>query len=230
MEIYQRVSQTSPAPRPFVSKDIGILAVMIFGMSGVVSGAGIYYDLDYDFCGRAHQGDYLFRLTTAIIFLFVPGIVAFTFLVTSILQVRRKALLHSQYRRSRQYKYDKSITKLNFLAYTTFVCSWLPYFIVVHKYPDASNAVFYESAYCGVFRALVPGFLYGVVNSIFRNVYGDILGYCCCQDNLYSPYKGSRRGLEMTTTTSPGEIRVHIMQQAMSGGSHPRCTCQTRNL
>ncbi|CAG9558511.1 unnamed protein product [Danaus chrysippus] len=230
LEIYQRVSQESPAPRPFVSKGIGILAALVFVISGVLSGAGIYYDLDYDFCGRTHQGDYVFRMTTAIIFLFVPGIVAFTFLVLSIVQVRRKALLHSQYRRSRQYKYDKSITKLNFIAYTTFVCSWLPYFIVVHRYPNASNAIFYESAYCGVFRSLVPGFLYGTVNSIFRNVYGDILGYCFCQYELYSPYRHSGRGLEMTTTTSSGEVRVHIMQQAVSIGSHPRCTCVTRNL
>ncbi|XP_050360812.1 melatonin receptor type 1B-B-like [Nymphalis io] len=215
VENYYRICRSPDEYAAFLSIQIVVVCILIIGTSMGLAGVGVYLDLDYDYCKRVHYGNYLFRLATMVILQAMPSALTVIFLLIASAQIKRRVRLHAHYKRSLLYESDLSITAVNTTAYLIFVLSWIPYIIVVHQFPTASDAVFYNMMALGVFRSSLTSFLYGMFDRNFRRAYGRIFNYCCCKNSLSSSF--SHRHRRTTDYKSPlREVRVHIMHQAVT--------------
>ncbi|XP_072930831.1 melatonin receptor type 1A-like [Epargyreus clarus] len=220
-ENYYRVCRTPEEYKKFVSMKVGVVVSLIFTLSFVTAGVGVYYELDYDYCSRLHYGNFYFRAITTVLFHGVPCLFTFIGLLIAFVRVQRRARKQVQYKRSQLFDRDFTSTTLNLGAYGLFALAWTPYLIVVHEFPGTSDAKFYHSAYIGLSRSIISSFLYAFMNRNFRRAYAHLFNYCCCKSTLSGSFASRhRRALEYRPAT--GDVRVHIMHQALNVNSPPR--------
>lgn len=205
----------------FVSMRVGLVAVLVFCISVLFAGIGVYFGLDYDYCERSHHGNFYYRNITFVIFHAIPCLVTFLGLLTASVHVHRRAKVQIHYKRSQQYDRDFSSTNLNITVFLLYVIGWIPYLVVIHEYPNSSDNKYYHCVWVGVCRSLFTSFLYSIMNRSFRRAYAHLFYYCCCKSTLTGSFNSRhRRALEYKPAT--GDVRVHIMHQAVNSGSLQR--------
>ncbi|CAG5039484.1 unnamed protein product [Parnassius apollo] len=157
----------------------------------------------------------------------MPFVMTMFGLISASIRVRRRARQQIQYKRSQQYERDYSTTTLNITAYILFVIAWTPYLVVIHEYPGASDSKYYHCAWIGMCRSVITSFLYGILNRNFRRAFAHLFNYCCCKSTLSGSFTNRhRRALEYKPAT--GDVRVHIMHQAVHTGSPQRAASSSR--
>lgn len=227
VENYYRICRPQEEYALFLSMRIDILCFLIFVLSAALSGVGVYLDLDYDYCEREHYGDFYFRISTTVIFQAIPAILTITCLFTASTRVKRRARQQIKYKRSQLYEREYSITAINITAYLLYVIAWTPYVVVVHEFPRTSDSVYYNTISIGLFRSALTSSLYGIFNRSFRRAYGHLFNYCFCKSSLSSSFSNRhRRALEYKSTI--GDVRVHIMHQAITTGNPQRAVSYLR--
>lgn len=232
VESYYRICRSTPEYEIFMSMRVSLITVTVLIASVAMAGIGVYLGFDYDYCERRHFGNFYYRVVTTVIFHVIPGLITLWGLVTSCIWVRRHARQHTHYKRSQQYERDFSTTSLNMTAYVFYIIAWLPYMILVHKYPGATDSKYYFCVWIGVCRSVITSFLYSCMNSNFRRAFAHLFYYCCCKSTLTGSFSNRhRRALEYKPAT--GDIRVHIMHQAVIACSSQRgglCSRETQEL
>ncbi|XP_026500819.1 melatonin receptor type 1B-B-like isoform X1 [Vanessa tameamea] len=222
VENFYRVCRTPDEYAVFMSMRIDVVCLLIFFVNMGLSAAGVYMDLDYDYCERQHYGNFYFRIFTTVIVQAVPAVLTVLFLFISSIRVKRRARSQIQYKRSHLYDREYSTTSINTTAYIFFMIAWTPYVIIVHEFPNTSDAVYYNMMAIGLFRSALTSSIYGIFNMNFRRAYAHLFNYCCCKSSLSSSISNRpRRAIEYKSTI--GEVRVHIMHQAVTM-SHSRVT------
>lgn len=207
--------------------NVTAVIILIFTVSFTTAGIGVYYELDYDYCTRSHYGNFYYRSITTVLFHGITYLFTMFGLLSAFIRVQRRARNQIQYKRSQLFDRELSSTSLNLGIYLLFVMAWTPYLIVIHEFPDTSDAKFYHSAYVGVGRSVVSSFFYALMNRSFRRAFAHLFNYCCCKSTLSSSFHSRhRRTVEYRPTT--GDIRVHIMHQALNINSPPRGTSLIR--
>lgn len=202
---------------------IGLVSILVFTISFLAAGLGVYLGFDYDYCQRTHFGNFYFRCATSVMFHAIPFLVTMFGLLTASIRVRNRARKQLQYRRSQQYERDYSTTNLNITAYIFYVVAWIPYLVVVHEYSNTSDSKYYHSVWIGVSRSVFSSFLYSSMNRNFRRAFAHLFYYCCCKSTLTGSFNSRhRRALEYKSAT--GDVRVHIMHQAVSVCSPQRAS------
>ncbi|XP_013189091.2 melatonin receptor type 1B-B [Amyelois transitella] len=224
IETYYRLGHTAfQYDHLCVSLRVGIVSVLVFAVCFITAGVGVYMDLDYDYCQRRHHGDYTFRMSTFIIFHAVPFVITFFGLFCSCFKVRRRAKKQAYYKRSQQYERDFSTTNLNITVFLLYAAAWTPYLVIALKYPNASDTKFYHCVWIGVCRSVFTSFLYSAMNRNFRRAFAHLFYYCCCKSTLTGSFSSRhRRALEYKSAT--GDVRVHIMHQAVNSNSPQRAS------
>lgn len=226
-ENYYRICRSPEEYNMFISMNVSVVIVLIFILGFLTAGVGVYFDLDYDYCSRNHYGNFYYRAVTTVLFHGVTCLFTMFGLLAAFIRVQRRARKQVQYKRSQMFDRDFSSTSLNLGTYSLFVMAWTPYLIVVHEFPDTSDAKFYHSAYIGLGRSVVSSFLYALMNRNFRRAFAHLFNYCCCKSTLSGSFTSRhRRALEYRPTT--GDVRVHIMHQALNINSPPRCSSSIR--
>ncbi|CAH2985211.1 unnamed protein product [Chilo suppressalis] len=226
-ETYYRLCRSTPEYEMFISMRIGLVTIFVFLIGVILAAIGVYLGLDYDYCERSHFGNFYYRLSTSVIFHGVPGILTFLGLLFSYVRIRKRAREQVYYKRSQQYERDFSTTSLNIAAYLIYIVMWTPYLIIVHKYPGTSDSKFYHCVWLGVCRSIFSSFLYSSMNRNFRRAFAHLFYYCCCKSTLTGSFNNRhRRALEYKTAT--GDVRVHIMHQAVNSSSPQRGACSAR--
>lgn len=211
----------------FLSMRVGLVAVSVFTVSITAAAVGVYMDLDYDYCQRKHYGDFYFRVATSVLFHAIPFILTIFGLISATLRIRRRARMHAHYRRSQQYERDHSTAVLNIMAYILFVSAWIPYLIVVHEFPGTSDSKYYHCVWIGVCRSVLTSFIYGILGRNFRRAFAHLFNYCCCKSTMSGSLANRhRRPLEYKPAT--GDVRVHIMHQAVHANSPQRAASSSR--
>ncbi|XP_053624467.1 melatonin receptor type 1A-like isoform X2 [Plodia interpunctella] len=211
----------------FVSSRVGIVAFLVFVACFATAGVGVYLHLDYDYCQRLHNGDYNFRVTTFATFHAVPSVITLLCLIGCCFKVRSRARRHVYYKRSQQYERDFSTTNLNITAFLLYVAAWTPYIVVSLKYPNTNDSKFYHCVWIGVFRSVFTTFLYSSMNRSFRRAFAHLFYYCCCKSTVSGSFSSRhRRAFEYKSAT--GDVRVHIMHQAVSTNSPQRGASTSR--
>ncbi|XP_045458470.1 melatonin-related receptor-like [Melitaea cinxia] len=232
VENYYRICRPQEEYALFLSMRIDIICLLIFVLSATLSGVGVYLDLDYDYCEREHYGDFVFRISTTVMFQAIPAILTITCLFTASTRVKRRARQQIKYKRSQLYEREYSITAINITAYLLYIIAWTPYVVVVHEFPNTSDSVYYNTITIGLFRSALTSSLYGIFNRSFRRAYGHLFNYCCCKSSLSGSFSNRhRRALEYKSTI--GDVRVHIMHQAITTGNQQRavsCLRETQEL
>ncbi|CAH2103616.1 unnamed protein product [Euphydryas editha] len=215
VENYYRICRTPEEYALLISMRIDIICVLIFAVSVTLSAIGVYLGLDYDYCEREHYGDFIFRISTTVIFQAIPAILTIICLFTASTRVKRRARQQIQYKRSRLYEREYSITAINITAYLLYVIAWTPYVVVVHEFPSTSDSVYYNMISIGLFRSALTSSLYGIFNRSFRRAYAHLFNYCCCKSSLSSSFSNRhRRAFEYKSAI--GDVRVHIMHHAIN--------------
>ncbi|CAH0577875.1 unnamed protein product [Chrysodeixis includens] len=226
-EGYFRLCGTAGEYESFLSMRIGLVAIMVFMISFITAGVGTFLDFDYDYCQRIHYGNQNFRIITTIIFHVIPFVITTYGLIATAIRIRRRAIEQLHYKRSQQYVRDHSMTNLNIAAYVIYVIGWTPYLIMVNFFPEASDAKYYHCAWIGVCRSLITSFLYSSLNRNFRRAFAHLFYYCCCKSSITGSFSSRhRRALEYKPAT--GDVRVHIMHQAVSMSSPQRGASSSR--
>ncbi|XP_034839623.1 melatonin-related receptor-like [Maniola hyperantus] len=207
----------------FLHMRIAPISFLIFCLSFTLAAVGVLFNLDYDYCTRQSLGNPSFRFFTSVIFYGIFPVFTMGCLIAAILRLKRRAREEVQYRRSRIYRREYSFTALNLMAYVQFLVSWMPYWVIVNKFPSTSDAQYYNTVWTGLFRSVFVSFIYGISNRYFRRAYARIYKYCCCKRTLSVSFASRhRRTLEQTTTT--GEPSGHVMHQAVTSNSPYRGT------
>ncbi|CAB3226242.1 unnamed protein product [Arctia plantaginis] len=222
-ETYYRICRSSEDYATFISMRIGLVSILVFTISFLAAGLGVYLQFDYDYCQRKHFGNYYFRCATSVMFHAIPFLVTMIGLLTASVRVRHRARKQLHYRRSQQYERDYSTTNLNITAYIFYVIAWIPYLIVVHKFPDTADSKYYHSVWIGVFRSVFSSLLYCSLNRNFRRAFAHLFYYCCCKSTLTDSFN-SRHTRTFQHKTATGDVRVHIMHQAVSVCSPQRAS------
>ncbi|XP_026762745.1 melatonin receptor type 1A-A-like [Galleria mellonella] len=226
-ETYYRLCRTTAEYEMFISMRVGLVAIMVFTISLIIAGLGVYLGLDYDYCQRRHYGNFYFRVTTSVIFHAIPFLMTIFGLVSSCIQVRKRAREQVHYKRSQQYERDYSTTNLNITAFLLYVMAWTPYLVILHEYPSTNDNKFYHCAWIGVCRSVFTSFLYSSMNRNFRRAFAHLFYYCCCKSTLTGSFSNRhRRALEYKSAT--GDVRVHIMHQAVNASSPQRAASSSR--
>ncbi|KAJ0184047.1 hypothetical protein K1T71_000470 [Dendrolimus kikuchii] len=221
VETYYRLCRPPNEYEMFISMRVGLISVLVFFISFLFAGIGVYYGLDYDYCERSHYGNFYYRLMTLIIFHGIPSLLTVCGLFTASVRVHRRARVQIHYKRSQQYDRDSSTTNLNITVYLLYVIAWIPYLIVVHEYPNSTDKNYYHCVWVGICRSVITSFLYSAMNRNFRRAFAHLFYYCCCKSTLTSSFNSRhRRALEYKAAT--GDVRVHIMHQAVNSGSLQR--------
>ncbi|KAF9415998.1 hypothetical protein HW555_006521 [Spodoptera exigua] len=225
-ECYVRICHPPSAYEIFINMRVGLVSTLVFILGMTVAAVGTYLDLDYDYCERRHHGNYIFRLSTNIIFHGIPFILTTYTLIASSIRINQHSRLQAAYKRSLQYHRDLSLIKLNIMAYFMYVLSWTPYLVILHQYPDIGDAHFYQTAWVGIGRSLFTSLLYGFLNRSFGRAYANLFYYCCCKSSLNGTFHTRhRRVIEYR----PTDVRVHIMHQAVSVNSPQRGASSSRD-
>lgn len=200
---------------------IELITSLIFLLSGVLSACGVFLGLDYDYCRRAHYGNFYFRITTTMVFHGVPGFLTIICMILTAIAIRRRARRHGHYKRSQMYERDNAMNASNIVSYLLYVGTWLPYIVIVYEYPGISDDKYYGAAWIGLIRSIITSFIYGTVNRSFRRAYAHLFNYCFCKSSLSNSFSGRhRRTMEYRKGT--GDIKVHIMHQAVNTSSPQR--------
>lgn len=200
---------------------IGLISISILLLSIILAAGGVFLGLDYDYCERAHYGNFYFRITTMVLFHAIPGLLTIICMFSTSLRIRRRARRNGHYKRSRMLQYDRSMNASNIVAFLLYVIGWTPYIIVVYEFPGTSENRYYSVVWIGLLRSTITSFMYGTVNKSFRRAYAHLFNYCFCKSTLSSSFKGRRRrGMEYRR--GPCNIRVHIMHQAVNTSSPQR--------
>lgn len=227
VETYYRLCRSSGEYEMFVSIRVGCISVLVFAVSFITAGVGVYMKMDYDYCQRRHFGNFYFRCSTSVIFHAIPCLVTLFGLFCSSARVRRRARQQIHYKRSQQFDRDYSTTNLNITAYIFYILGWIPYLLVVHEYPGTSDTKYYHCVWIGVCRSVFTSFLYSALNRNFRRAFAHLFYYCCCKSTLTGSFNSRhRRALEYKPAT--GDVRVHIMHQAVSMSSPQRGASSSR--
>ncbi|XP_075991327.1 histamine H2 receptor-like [Anticarsia gemmatalis] len=227
LETYYRLCKTSGEYEAFMNMRIGLMSIMVFIIGFTTAGFGVYMHLDYDYCQRLHVGDFNFRCATSVILHGIPFLLAVYGLFCGLLRVRRRAREHVQYKRSQQFERDNSTTHLNLIAYLFYVIAWIPYLVVVNEFPTTSDNKYYQSAWIAVCRSVLTSFLYSSLNRNFRHAFAHLFYYCCCKSTLGGSFNSRhRRALEYKPAT--GDVRVHIMHQAVNMSTPQRAASSSR--
>ncbi|XP_063837421.1 histamine H2 receptor-like [Ostrinia nubilalis] len=228
IEGYYRICCSIPEYETFMSMRVTLITITVLAVSVTMSGIGVLLGLDYDYCERRHYGNFYYRIATTVIFHGIPGIITFIGLTISCVRVRRRAREHMYYKRSQQYERDFSTTSLNMTAFVFYVVAWLPYLILVNKSPGTIDSRYYHCAWLGVCRSIITSFLYSCMNRNFRRAFAHLFYYCCCKSSLSGSFSNRhRRALEYKSAT--GDVRVHIMHQAMNSSSPQRGASSSRD-
>lgn len=200
---------------------------MVFMVSFITAGVGTFMGYDYDYCQRLDYGNVNFRLATTIIFHVIPCVIITYGLIATAMRIRSRATEQFYYKRSQQFIRDSSMINLNITAYALYVLAWIPYMIIVNFFPDASDSKFYYCAWLGICRSLITSFLYSSLNRNFRRAFAHLFYYCCCKSSITGSFSNRhRRALEYKSGT--GDVRVHIMHQAVSMSSPQRGASSSR--
>lgn len=203
----------------FLSMRIGCLSIIVFIISTVVAGIGVFAKLDYDYCERQHFGNFYFRTFTLVTFHVIPMFLTIFGHVSSLITISKKSREQGQYRRSQQYDRDYSTTSLNFTAYLLYVVAWIPYLLITYEYPATSDSKFYHSAWIGISRSAITSFLYSATNRNYRRAFAHLFNYCCCKSTLSSSFGGRHRRDYYRPSC---DVRVHIMHKAVNSHSPQR--------
>ncbi|XP_061711584.1 melatonin receptor type 1A-like [Cydia pomonella] len=226
IESYYRLCKATSDYEFLISMRIGLFTVILFTITFLTAAVGVYMELDYDYCHRSHAGNFIFRVTTSVIFYVIPFVVIFFCLANNACRIRNKARKHNHYKRSLQYETETTTNNLNIMAYFLFVAAWVPYLVVVYLYPDTTDSKYYHSVWIGIFRSVVTSFLYGSMDRNFRRAFAHLFNYCCCKSTLSGSFASRhRRALECKAV---GDVRVHIMHQAMNANSPQRGASSSR--
>ncbi|XP_041986448.1 melatonin receptor type 1A-A-like [Aricia agestis] len=227
-ESYFRLCHTD-AYEIYMAMRVHIVIPLIFIGSVTLGSIGVYMKLDYDYCERLHYGNNTYRWTTNILFHGIPWALTLYGLIATCITIRRRARLLVQYRRSLQYKRDYSISNLNTANFLVFVISWFPCILILFIDPGVPDSVFYTLTWIALLRSVFTTFFYGMMNPYFRRAFSHIFNYCFCKNNLSPSFNGrNRRALEYRPAT--GEVRVHILHQAVIGMPHRNAICETHEL
>lgn len=202
-----------------ISMRIGCLSIIVFCISVVIAGIGVFMNLDYDYCERKHFGNFYFRIITFVVFHIIPSILTLLGFVSSLMTISKKSRDQAQYKRSQQYDRDYSTTSLNLTAYILYVLAWIPYLVIAHEFPSTSDIKFYYSAWIGICRSAITSFLYSVANSNFRRAFAHLFDYCCCKSTLSSSLRGRHRRDYYRPSC---DVRVHIMHKVINPHSPQR--------
>lgn len=192
-----------------------------------MAGLGVYMGLDYDYCERKHSGNFHFRLITLVMCYVIPGILTISALVSAMFHNRKKIREQPLYKRSSVYDRDCSTISLNLTAFLLYVAAWVPYLIIVHQYPSASDKKFYYYAWIGIARSAFTSFLYSMANRNFRRAFAQLFNYCCCKSSMSSSFANRYR---RDCYRPSSDVRVHIMHKAVTSNSpqRQRPGCSTR--
>lgn len=201
------------------SMRIGCLSIIVFCVSVVVAGVGVFMDLDYDYCERKHFGNFYFRIITFVILHVIPMLLTIFGFVTSLTTIRKKSRDQTQYKRSQQFDRDYSAASLNLVAYLLYILAWIPYLIIVLEFPSTSDSKFYYSAWIGISRSAITSFLYCAANRNYRRAFAHLFNYCCCKSSLSSSFGGRHRRDYYRPSC---DVRVHIMHKAVNSHSPQR--------
>ncbi|KAG6444623.1 hypothetical protein O3G_MSEX003491 [Manduca sexta] len=226
-ETYYRLCRTTTEYEMFLSLHVGVVSCLVVFFSAIISAVGVFMKLDYDYCERHYTGSFLFRATTLGLLHALPFFMTMYGLFSSAFCISRRARIQNHYRRSQQYDRDCSTTNLNIVAYLLYVVAWIPYLVVVHEYSDSSDSRYYHAVWIGMMRSVTTSLLYSGINSNFRRAFAHLFYYCCCKSSLTDTFASRhRRALEYKPAT--GDVRVHIMHQAVSMCSPQRTSYATR--
>lgn len=198
----------------FLSMHIGCLSIIVFCISVVIAGVGVFLDLDYDYCERKHFGNFYFRIITFVAFHIVPSVLTVFGFVSSMKKICKKTSEQPPYKRSHLYERDYAATSLNLTAYLFYVVAWIPYLVIVLEFPSTSDTHFYYGAWIGICRSGITSFLYFAANKYFRRAFAHLFNYCCCKNTLSSSFGGRHR--------PSCNVRVHIMHKAVNSHSPQR--------
>lgn len=197
---------------PFI---VTIIVLLVFAFSFSLAIVGTNYGLDYDYCERSHAGDYYFRLATTSIhgFTFIVAITGFT---ASYFKLSNHNRIRARYRRSVHYHNSMSAIKLNTFVYLLYVTLWVPYLSVVNFFPNASDAIYYESICLAIFRSLLSSLLYGSLSPTFGRSYSALFYYCFCRISMQNYPNRQRRAEYGHFARNIADVKTHIMQQAVN--------------
>lgn len=198
---------------------IGCVSIIVYVISIVVAGFGVFMDLDYDYCERKHYGNFYFRISTLVLLHVMPIIITIVGFTVAIITVKTKSRDQAQYKRSQQYDRDYSATSLNLFAFFLYILAWLPYLTVVYEFPGTCDKYHYLFAWLGISRSGVTSFLYCAANRNYRRAFAHLFNYCCCKNTLSSSFGGRHRRDYYTPTC---DVRVHIMHKAVNSHSPQR--------
>ncbi|XP_063547093.1 melatonin receptor type 1A-like [Cydia strobilella] len=226
IESYYRLCKARRDYQFLISMRIGLFTVTLFTIAFLTAAVGVYMDLDYDYCRRSHTGNLNFRISTSIIFYVIPFLVIFFCLANNACRISNKARKHNHYKRSLQFEMETTANNLNIFAYFMFLSFWIPALVIVYLYPDAEDWKYYHSIWLGIFRSVTTSLVYGSMDRYFRRAFAHLFYYCCCKSSISGSYASRhRRALECKAL---GEVRVHIMHQAMNANSPQRGASSSR--
>ncbi|XP_073956460.1 melatonin-related receptor-like isoform X1 [Choristoneura fumiferana] len=229
VETYYRLCRSSEEYDVFISKRVDLISLFVFAVSFITAAVGVYLGLDYDCCYRLHYGNFTFRITTNVILHVIPCLITIFCLSSASLKMKSRAKKHNHYRKSQQYENDRYAHYLNITAFILYVSAWLPYVIVVHEFPATTDSRFYQSVWLGVGRSVITSVLYGTMDRRFRRAFAHLFNYCFCKSTLSGPFASRhRRACEYRAAT--GDVRVHIMHQAVNANSPQRAASSTREM
>lgn len=199
IENYLRFCRAQKCHQEFLSYHTGCVSFLIFLICFTVSGVGVYFRLDYDYCDRLYSGSHFFRLATSLLTLAIPFALSFLLfsMTTQVLWDRTMSLV--RYRRSHYHNRDYAFVKLNFICYLVFVLAWVPYLMVTIKYSDTHDSYYYSSVWLGLSRSVVTSFLYGIYDENFRRAFGKLFNYICCKKIIRPPLRKYRRRAQEPT-------------------------------
>ncbi|CAK1554636.1 unnamed protein product [Leptosia nina] len=211
LEDYMRLCCSTMVYNLIIKCNASAICVTIFILSFSLAGIGVYMNLDYDYCARAHYGNRYFRAVSGIIFHAAPSVLTTFCLISSYLWIKRRALKQVNYRRSYAYGRDYSYAVLNIVSYLVFIFAWLPYLITLLDIAYASNSKYYYSVWFGQGRAAFTSFMYPILNRNFRRAFAHLFNYCCCKSNLSAPLANRHR----REYSRPLATRVRVLHPNM---------------